>query len=1227
MKRLYLLTLAAAMTMWLFAGTHAQTPLRLTTHRLTFQGTTPYTLSVLTNASDLIWSTSDSTVATVDNNTVTPVFPGEATVTVQTADGTQKDTCRIVVEYGVFRKTHPASLKEGRWAMLVGGDSAAMGVFDPRSRTFPVIPVAVDTNRRCSAPAGATVFRLHKDSVFTFISRDGYLAGEAANHTLYISAIRIETTEWSVMPNENDYVSVINHTVATQGGGIGYNIAGWVFTCNPKEEQSPVALYQEVPTFTLRVYAQDTTRGTVNECCGSYVPQSKIVLHATPRNGYHFIRWSDGKTDNPRVLSMPGTATTLMAVFSPLEGKCGDNLQWRYTHDTLYITGSGAMYDFPKITASPWYELNGDIVAISLPQGLTTIGDYAFSNCKRVTDIDIPDSVTKIGKSCFHRCESLSAVSMSDHVTAIGASAFNYCSSMTAVRLSRNIRTIENGTFSGCKALKEIVIPDNVTAIGQSVFSGCTAITSVTLGSSVQSIGKSSFSGCNGLAQLIIHAATPPTVPATLFNYIPATMTVCVPCEAVEAYQTDKTWRDVNIQAMPAFGVSISTSDTQYGSATLLQSDCETHMISIAAIAKAPHRFVQWSDGVTDSIRTVTLTQDTALVAIFAKGMATSGQCGDSIVWQYANGTLTLSGKGDMYHYTAANGKTPAPWTELCDSITDVRIDSRVTSIGKYAFTKCNRLKEVTIPDSVHKICESAFYACAALQSLVIGKGTDSIMSSAFSQCKLLSTIDIPDSVKYIYGSALGGTAWYESQPNGMVYIGKTLYDYKGTIDRNTAFVVREGTISISPWALNDYGSNIISVTLPGSIRYLSKNCISSDGLSAIYMQAATPPAIGKDVFSWETRHEATLYVPCGAREAYEADSVWRMFGSIAYPATYKVVTLSNMPKYGYAYVVESECMGNEVTVYASESDEHVHFVRWSDGDTKRWRTLSLTQDTTLTAIFALSYSGWCGDNLRWTFDSPSHTLTVTGSGEMNDYHMSSYQPWYFFRDSISTIVLPQEMTSVGQYAFSACRYASLVTIPRGVTRVGSSAFLSTMWYDWQPDGLIYIGKALYAYKNMAMLKGDTVVVDEGIVSIAGDAFYLHETTSSPVVPEFSIVLPSTLTEIGTAAFFRSGVTSITCYAEIPPACMLAAFNGVSKTIPVYVPDAAVNDYKTADQWSDFKYIYAIGSQDPSTAVETIETGQETVGNDGSVRKILHNGQILIVRGGEIYSVTGMKIR
>ena len=166
---------------------------------------------------------------------------------------------------------------------------------------------------------------------------------------------------------------------------------------------------------------------------------------------------------------------------------------------------------------------------------------------------------------------------------------------------------------------------------------------------------------------------------------------------------------------------------------------------------------------------------------------------------------------------------TYAPWSFQQNKIKEVVIKDGVTSIGDFAFENCSGLTSVTIPNSVTSIGNLAFYDCSGLTSVTIPNSVTSIGDHAFSGCSGLTSLSIPNSVTSIGWSAFYGTKWYDNQPDGVVYAGKLLYAYKGTMPSNSKIEIKEGTTQIVNGAFSGC-SGLTSVTIPNSVTSIGES-------------------------------------------------------------------------------------------------------------------------------------------------------------------------------------------------------------------------------------------------------------------------------------------------------------------------------------------------------------------------------------------------------------------
>ena len=150
---------------------------------------------------------------------------------------------------------------------------------------------------------------------------------------------------------------------------------------------------------------------------------------------------------------------------------------------TIVLTGELSDSDLAAIATAinnSTYNVNLDL---SQTTGLTSIPEFTFRDCSKLSGITIPDSVTSIGNNAFYRCRSLSSVTIPDSVTYIGNEAFYCCISLSSVTIPDSVTIIGYYAFEGCSKLSSVTIPDSVTAIGISAFLHCPRLESINVDS------------------------------------------------------------------------------------------------------------------------------------------------------------------------------------------------------------------------------------------------------------------------------------------------------------------------------------------------------------------------------------------------------------------------------------------------------------------------------------------------------------------------------------------------------------------------------------------------------------------------------------------------------------------------------------------------------------------------------------------------------------------------
>ena len=186
-----------------------------------------------------------------------------------------------------------------------------------------------------------------------------------------------------------------------------------------------------------------------------------------------------------------------------------------------------------------------DITSFELNPYVTTVGIYAFLDCKNLQQVKLNDGLTTIGAYAFNGCTSLVGIDLPESVTALGEAAFWQCHALKQVTLSPQLTAIAPATFLECMALTELTLPEAVETIGHSALGACSKLQRVSLGSQLKTVGPYAFAYSDALTSLRVAAATPPAVDETTFTSYNATLTV--PDASVDLYRAADSWKEFSI--------------------------------------------------------------------------------------------------------------------------------------------------------------------------------------------------------------------------------------------------------------------------------------------------------------------------------------------------------------------------------------------------------------------------------------------------------------------------------------------------------------------------------------------------------------------------------------------------------------------------------------------------------------------------------------------------------
>ncbi len=750
------------------------------------------------------------------------------------------------------------------------------------------------------------------------------------------------------------------------------------------------------------------------------------------------------------------------------------------------------------------------------------------------TQLILPESINGnkygIGKYAFYYCSGLTSVKIGNGVTSIGSGAFGGCSGLTEITLpfvGGSIKTVSDtyqypfgyifgtSSYTGGTETKQYYygsstssttnttyyIPTSlkkVTITGGNILYGafynCSGLTSVTIGENVTRIGNDAFAYCSGLTSIVIPDSVE-RIGNDAFAYCSGLTSIVIP-DSVESI------------GYSAFAYcSGLTSVTIGNGVTSLPSGLFNGCSSLESIT-LPF--------VGDSIKTASDTYQYPFGYIFG----TSSYTGGTATKQYYYGSSTSSTTNTTYYIPTSLKKVTITGGNIlygafynCSGLTSVTIGDSVESIGS-AFLGCSSLSyneynnayylgdennpyvvlvkakdtlitSITIHENTKFIYSEAFYYCDGLTSIVIPDSVKSIGSSAFEECSGLTSIVIPDSVK-----SIGEDAFYECYaltsiviPDSVERIGNDAFAYCSGL---TSIVIPDSVKSIGEDAFA-YCSGLTSIVIPDSVK--------SIGFCAFYGCSGL----------------TSIVIP---------DSVTSI-GSSAFAGCYKLIEVYNLS-------------GLTITVGSSENGYVGYYAK------KVYTSLSEESKLTTTDDGYIFYHD-NGSYYLMGYVGTETQLTLPKSINGNNY--SIYQYAFYYCSGLTSIVISDNVTSIGDRAFYNCSKLievynlSGLTITAGSSDNGYVGYYAKNVYTptsgaskltTTDDGyIVYADDSTQEYYLMGYVGTETqLTLPE---SINGNNYGIDSSAFRGCSGLTSVTIGNSVTSIGSYAFeYCSGLTSVT---------------------------------------------------------------------------------------------------
>lgn len=275
-----------------------------------------------------------------------------------------------------------------------------------------------------------------------------------------------------------EYIATLTEVEASDESASAYRTAN---------QNIKITVPKQTVSYTINIQSGNSSYGTVSVSPngnGSYEEGSVVTATATPKSGYHFVKWSDGTTTNPYRITVKGNVS-LTAEFA--------------AESTSNITFKDAVVK--QICVQNWDTNSDGEISEAEAAAVKDLGTVFYRNT-RITSFDelrYFTNLVEIWNSAFEGCSGLTSVMIANSVHSILGGAFSKCSGLTSLTIPNSVTSIEGLAFSGCNALTSLTIPNSVTSIGQQSFKGCSSLVSLTIGNSLADIGSGAFDGCSSL--------------------------------------------------------------------------------------------------------------------------------------------------------------------------------------------------------------------------------------------------------------------------------------------------------------------------------------------------------------------------------------------------------------------------------------------------------------------------------------------------------------------------------------------------------------------------------------------------------------------------------------------------------------------------------------------------------------------------------------------------------
>lgn len=774
---------------------------------------------------------------------------------------------------------------------------------------------------------------------------------------------------------------------------------------------------------------------------------------------------------------------------------------------------------------------------ITIPEGVTSLGNNLFNACKSLESVQLPDALTAIPSKLCYNCSALTTVNMPSKLETVGSDAFYQCSKLQDVTFPETLQSLDERSFGGCSAFTRIVI--DIPEIANYAFWNCANVTSIDLGEKVTSIGRNTFIMANNLQTLTCRAKNAPSLGSTAFgsagSKVEGKKILYVPAASYDAYET--AWTDVTSQGYALQDIN----DQQLTDGIYYRASREADWVPTL-----PATFT--------ALYVRTVGDDAALTASQLNTLVTK------ISAQSAPVTLDLS----MAKFEATEFPVSLAGNAKLGTI---KFFENTTSIAAGAFKGCTALTKATVPTGVGTIGESTFEECTALAALTLPSSVKTIGDKAFKSCAALADADLA-SINSIGIEAFAGTGLTSAK------IYATTLGEKSFRDCTELTAITLGSATTIPAEMFAGCTSITTVTIPKSIETIGTSAF--DGCSKL-----ATLTLGTGVTTLGDR----AFADCGLTALSLPDNVTTLgdgaFSNNPNIASIKFgagITAISDNAFATNNAIESLTIPKTIATIGTGS-----FANWSkltkltiSGNTltsigsKAFENAVLLADvyaepTTAPAVQADSFSG-AGTSVQgsktfhvasveayssWTTAASGYTMEALGPDYLSEglyYRASGEDPWkseipqtfttlYVKTAGDNTVMTTAQMKSV---ADAVLALAAPATVDFSEVVYESTTFPNSFKSNANLAGIVFPQNVTATASAAFQKTGMTSVTVLKDISYGSNAF---DSCASLV----SVTVEEGVTEIGNYMFQNTKLTSVTLPNSVTK-IGASAFNGCSLT-------------------------------------------------------------------------------